>query len=483
MQLSLGNHTSVGRVRTANEDAFGNWLTPNGHLFVVCDGMGGHIGGAIASQAAVAAIYQTMAAQQYPAAPIALQYCLEEANKKLRSMVEANPSLQGMGTTAVVVLVQGNLAFYAHIGDSRIYLFRQNSLRRLTRDHSFVQSLVDQGHINEEEAEKHPRRNEIYRALGIQDTVDPTVLQTPLTLEPGDRLILCTDGLNGMIGDKGITSVLSERSMSIQQQSERLVQLADEAGGHDNTTVQIIHVRPVPAPVAAAAPPESSQAAAPVLPPVSALPPIPENMRRAGAPVRKQPEQSQRSRDSFMRLEEKRNQKKERKSLLPVIGGIALFLALILVLYNIFRSPDTPKLGMEGPTNVDTELINTPFRDTPDTPKASVQELPPPQEPTPVTSTTTSTYEPPPMPRLPDEVVPVENTSDTLRPAKKAVVAKTPKKDTVKKKASPPSSRATPTATRPARTVQPTPPAPKPETKPEETPAPRPKAVMPPPEP
>ncbi len=473
MQLSLGNHTSVGRVRTANEDAFGNWLTPNGHLFVVCDGMGGHIGGAIASQQAVAAIYQTMAAQQYPAAPVALQYCLEEANKKLRSMVAANPSLQGMGTTAVVVLVQGSTAFYAHIGDSRLYLFRQNTLRRLTRDHSFVQSLVDQGHITDEEAEKHPRRNEIYRALGIQDTIDPTVAQAPLQLEPGDRLLLCTDGLNGMIGDRGITEVLSERGLSMQQQSEKLVQLADEAGGHDNTTVQLVQARPVQQPVAAPAPEASSIAGA------AALPSLPEQKRVE--PTVKKPEQSQRYRDAFTRVEERPKPKKQRRPLLPTVGGIALFLALILILYNVFRSPDTPRLGMEqGPVSVDTELINTPIVDTVKTvgaPASDPAMIPPPDISTPPDTT--------PMPRLTDAEKADALSSDTARRAKKPLVAKPPKKDTARKKTSPVPARATPPATR----ATPSPTKPKPPVQPNNStpdpaPPPRaPKAVLPPVEP
>lgn len=355
MQFSLGNHTSIGRVRTANEDAFGNWPTPNGHLFVVCDGMGGHIGGAIASQAAVSAIYQTMASQKFPSGPIALEYCLTEANKKLHNIVTGNPSLHGMGTTAVAVLVQDDAAYYAHIGDSRLYLFRQNALRRLTRDHSFVQSLVDQGHVTEEEAEKHPRRNEIYRALGIGETVEPAVASSPLMLQPGDRLLLCTDGLNGMIGDKGIAGVMGTRGLTVQQQAEKLVQLADEAGGHDNTTVQIIMMRPSPQPsigepVGSAA----AMAAAPsITTPPTTIPtasPSKESVPPV-APPQVEVETDTKPKEHFLQPVEEET---PRKPLLPIIGGVVLFIALILLLYNVFKSPDTPQLGMEEQPPVDT---------------------------------------------------------------------------------------------------------------------------------
>lgn len=353
MQFTLGNHTSIGRVRTANEDAFGNWLTPNGHLFVVCDGMGGHIGGAIASQAAASAIYQTMASQKFPSGPIALEYCLQEANRKLRQMIAANPSLHGMGTTAVAVLLQGDAAYFAHIGDSRLYLFRQNNLRRLTRDHSYVQSLVDQGHITEVEAEKHPRRNEIYRALGIDEEVEPAAPAAPIMLQPGDRLMLCTDGLNGMIGDKGIASVMSTRGLSVQQQAEKLVTLADEAGGHDNTTVQIILLRPTLKPLVG----EAANTGSAIVPPPVAPEPVPEVENPEPTPVEPAPvpesKRRHRLRERIMKpLAEK--PQKERKPILPLVGGITLFAALILLLYNFLRTPDAPRLGMEGADYVDT---------------------------------------------------------------------------------------------------------------------------------
>lgn len=431
MQFTLGNHTSIGRVRTANEDAFGNWPTPNGHLFVVCDGMGGHIGGAIASQAAVSAIYQTMASQKFPSGPIALEYCLQEANKKLHGMVVANPSLHGMGTTAVAVLIQEDAAWYAHIGDSRLYLFRQNALRRLTRDHSFVQSLVDQGHISEEEAEKHPRRNEIYRALGIGEAMEPSVAASPVMLQPGDRLLLCTDGLNGMIGDKGISGVMSTRGLTVQQQAERLVQLADDAGGHDNTTVQIIMMRPTPQPsigepasigVAAAA---AAAAASPVTATTTSTTTKTADPTPPPAIAEERPPEAH-----FLEPVE---EKKPRKPLLPIIGGITLFVALVLLAYNFLREPDAPKLGMEN--GVDTAqtvsaapgaALDSMGASAPDTTPATLTPTPAPK---PVTTPAAAT----------DSIHTKKATAkpDTVRKVAPTLTmpAATPKKDTVKKAA------------------------------------------------
>lgn len=464
MQFTLGNHTSIGKVRTANEDAFGNWITPNGHLFVVCDGMGGHIGGAIASQAAASAIYQTMASQKFPSGPIALEYCLEEANRKLHHIVAGNPSLHGMGTTAVAVLLQDDAAYFAHIGDSRLYLFRQNNLRRLTRDHSFVQSLVDRGQISEEEAEAHPRRNEIYRALGIDETVEPTVSASPVMLQPGDRLLLCTDGLNGMIGDKGIAGVMATRGLTVQQQAEKLVALADEAGGHDNTTVQIVLMRPTPKPSIGEVASAGAIAAAPATPPTETpLPPSPASPAdrppaAAETPLHQNREEKpQRPKELFLQPVE---EKKPRKPLLPIIGGIILFIALILLLYNFLRSPDAPRLGVEEPVNPDTATI---------APMTGPESAPAQGNDTPVAVT------PPPAAPAPRSA-----PSDSIRRKASA----TP--DTAKKAATTPVAPAMPPKKDSSKKIAPKVSAPTPPARPATTDTahrPKPKAVMPPDEP
>jgi LysM repeat protein len=139
----------------------------------------------------------------------------------------------------VVVIVKEGVAYYAHAGDSRIYLQSNLRLTRLTKDHSVVQQMVDAGMITEEEAESHPRKNEITQALGTMPQLEVAVCERPLHPANNDILLLCTDGLNGMISDKAIEGVLNENT-SVQHKALRLVELANEAGGYDNITVQLI---------------------------------------------------------------------------------------------------------------------------------------------------------------------------------------------------------------------------------------------------
>ena len=235
----FGNATHVGQKRKANEDYFGNFETPNGYVFLVCDGMGGHVGGARASQLAVNTIKNFLLAQPANDARTVLHDALVAANNAILQYVVQNPELKGMGTTCVAILVRGSEVYYAHVGDSRIYFLTNEKLVRITKDHSFVQALVDLGEITEEEAEKHPRKNEILNALGLVNMKPPTVCQFPVKVSKGDSFLLCSDGLTGMVNDKTIENVLTG-TLNIQDKANRLVELANQAGGLDNITVQIV---------------------------------------------------------------------------------------------------------------------------------------------------------------------------------------------------------------------------------------------------
>lgn len=237
--FQFGNHTDIGRVRQANEDYLGYFETQNGYLFVVCDGMGGHVGGATAAQLAVESIRTFFEHGRYEQLQEALRQSVLFANQQIIAYARQNPHLRGMGTTCVVVIVREGVAWYAHAGDSRIYLHASGRLVRLTKDHSVVQQMVDAGMITEEEAENHPRRNEITQALGTMPQLEVSVCERPLHPADNDILLLCTDGLNGMISDHTIEQVLNE-NISLQHKALRLVEQANDAGGHDNTTVQLI---------------------------------------------------------------------------------------------------------------------------------------------------------------------------------------------------------------------------------------------------
>lgn len=236
----FGNHTDVGNVRHENEDFFGYFETLNGALFVVCDGMGGHVGGATASQLAVNAI-KTFAQQKYYEDPNEmLNLALQFANAQIYQEAQQKPALRGMGTTCVALLVRDQYVYYAHVGDSRLYFLpTSENLRRITTDHSFVQLLVDKGIITEDDAEMHPRKNELLRALGTQNTILVDVSPEPIAPNKGDIFLLCTDGLSGSINDNLIMRTLRE-STEVQAKALQLVRLANSYGGDDNITVQIV---------------------------------------------------------------------------------------------------------------------------------------------------------------------------------------------------------------------------------------------------
>lgn len=241
----------TGQVRQANEDSCGFATVPNGELFVVCDGMGGHVGGATASRIAVEQIIQHFKAQRYPNIYQALHDALCRANIQIIGAANAEPSLKGMGTTACIVLVDGNDAYIAHVGDSRIYLYEDQKKRlfRITKDHSFVQSLVDMGQLDDRDAEHHPRKNVIMKALGTREELKPEVYMSPVQPAKGDMFLICSDGLSGMVDDDGIEAILSS-DQSIEQKVLDLVTNANVPGkGLDNITAQVIKVVESPYPL------------------------------------------------------------------------------------------------------------------------------------------------------------------------------------------------------------------------------------------
>jgi protein phosphatase len=228
----------VGRIRASNQDS-GYAGT---HLFMVADGMGGHAGGDVASSLATQAV-TAVADERFDSITVA-QDALVEAVKnsaqELSDAVRSHPDLQGMGTTVSALIRYDDKVVIAHIGDSRIYLFRKKKLEQITTDHTFVQKLVETGRITAEEATVHPRRNVLMRVLGDFDTnpdVDTVILET----EPGDRWILCSDGLCGYVTDDAVAQILRE-TPDAAEASNRLVEAALDRGAPDNVTVVIAGV-------------------------------------------------------------------------------------------------------------------------------------------------------------------------------------------------------------------------------------------------
>ena len=232
----------IGNVRKAQEDSHDiAALTPNGDVFVVCDGMGGHVGGKQASSIAVKSIIEHLKKERYPQPIQALNDALQFANMQILGYANKHPELKGMGTTACIVLLQDSEVYIAHVGDSRIYLYlgKEKQLHRITKDHSFVQTLVDAGQITDEEAEHHPNKNRILKALGIKSDLTPSF--DKIQPKNGDVFLICSDGLSGMISDSVMRDALMQNT-SIKDKGDMLVNLALEAGGLDNITLELVQV-------------------------------------------------------------------------------------------------------------------------------------------------------------------------------------------------------------------------------------------------
>ena len=244
MKLKHFEKTVVGLVRKANEDSIGSLTKDNtngyGEVFVVCDGMGGHVGGSIASKTAVDCILQYFEGAPNSNPIIALEKSISFANLQIYAKSVHDYSLKGMGTTCTVLLNKDDNIYIAHIGDSRIYINTDNNLYRLTKDHSFVQSLVDAGQLEVSEMEKHPRKNELTRALGISQDVDVEIAQNPISSKKGDTFLMCSDGLCGLVNDATIANTI--RTTTDGQTVNDLIQIAENAGGNDNISVTIINV-------------------------------------------------------------------------------------------------------------------------------------------------------------------------------------------------------------------------------------------------
>lgn len=234
----------VGNVRRAQEDSYGVELTTvNGDLFVVCDGMGGHVGGKMASTIAVNSIVEFIKKDKYPDPLFALNAALQFANMQILGYAEEHPELKGMGTTACVLLLQESNAYIAHVGDSRIYLYLRDKhqLHRITKDHSYVQTLVDAGQITDDEAENHPNKNRITKALGIKKDLTPTIPTNSIQVKNRDVFVICSDGLSGMVKDKEILRIL-DKDTELQHRGDELIESALLNGGVDNITVELIEI-------------------------------------------------------------------------------------------------------------------------------------------------------------------------------------------------------------------------------------------------
>lgn len=234
--------TDKGKVRASNQDAYAVGEFPDEVAWaVVCDGMGGAAGGNIASALAVKVISDKInASYREKMSPSSIKNMLDSAliaaNLEVYDMADTKPELKGMGTTVVCAVVKNSCAYIAHAGDSRAYIFNKDNLSQVTTDHSFVQDLVNKGKITAEEAQNHPNKNLITRAIGVDKSIE--IDFDEVEMDDDDVLIICTDGLSNYVSDMEMINEVSDGRYYAF--ADRLVKKANNNGGGDNITVVAI---------------------------------------------------------------------------------------------------------------------------------------------------------------------------------------------------------------------------------------------------
>ena len=223
--------SKIGLVRKVNEDSY--YISADQDVLAVADGMGGYVGGEIASKTAVKAIAYYFDNYTFTA-PVQLEKAVQYANSCILSKTMIDPSLKGMGTTVSLVTLSGERAFWAHVGDSRIYLYHDHELQQISKDHTIVQVLMEKGKITEEEAKDHPKRHVLTRAVGVDRNllVDSGIFR----IHHGDRLLLCSDGLTSFVSQDELCEALGNTALSEREIINTLFDRVYENGAKDNVT-------------------------------------------------------------------------------------------------------------------------------------------------------------------------------------------------------------------------------------------------------
>ncbi len=240
--IGIFGQSDAGKIRPANEDAFGFHVFSGDLAYaVVCDGMGGENGGELASRTARDAIEKALkknlAVEPAPASIKGMvESAVQAANVQVNLLAEENPLLKGMGTTVVVAVYYKNTVYLANVGDSRAYRVGPNGLEKLTVDHTVVQMLLSSGQISEEEAKNHPKRHYITRAVGVGDELDIEYTEYPFNRE--EQLLICTDGLYNSLNDEQLTALTLECAR--KKDVSNLIEAANQQGGSDNITAVVL---------------------------------------------------------------------------------------------------------------------------------------------------------------------------------------------------------------------------------------------------
>ena len=232
--------TDVGQKRKMNQDYVFASADPVGNLpnlFVVADGMGGHNAGDYASSHAVGIVVEEIREDADFNPVKVIRHAIESANTEIITQAQKDEKLRGMGTTMVAATIVGHYAYVANVGDSRLYVAGEQ-IQQITKDHSLVQEMVRMGELNAEEARNHPDKNIITRALGAERTVDVDFFD--LKLEPGNVVLMCSDGLSNMVEDDRIGEIISDTDRDLQERGQALISEANRNGGKDNIAIVLI---------------------------------------------------------------------------------------------------------------------------------------------------------------------------------------------------------------------------------------------------
>ena len=234
-------HTLVSKIglkRVDNEDSVGVFEVENGLLAIVCDGLGGNKAGEIASQLTVETIHDVFKNQIENDYLVRIDKSITEANRIVLEKSSNDLELNGMATTAEVLFLKSDTAYWGHVGDSRIYNLRNNKLKQLTKDHSLVQKLVDEGYLTLKEAENHPNKNIIMRALGDSHAVDVDLSKLKLSQRDDFKFFICTDGVTAVLGDSDLMDILKLKDIDII--ADKVCNLVEERGAPDNYSFVLI---------------------------------------------------------------------------------------------------------------------------------------------------------------------------------------------------------------------------------------------------
>lgn len=247
--MKIGFKTDVGKERSGNEDAM--LILPKYGVFMVADGVGGQSSGEMASRRAVTSAQEFVEQnpldsfdkddQKYKTNWLMNYFfrCYQKMNDDIKKSVKEDPKREGMATTAVTAYMDNNELYVINIGDSRAYILRDGVLNQISEDHTYVNNLVNAGTLTKSEAQVHPQKNVITKALGVENAVDPDFYKTDLT--SGDVILLCSDGLYGEVSEEEITQIIN-KGEDMNDTCRELVETANNYGGHDNTTVICIKI-------------------------------------------------------------------------------------------------------------------------------------------------------------------------------------------------------------------------------------------------